>query len=132
MAEVIRFPRAESRAAAPSAEPDAIAALAARLAQRRPDLSHEACTTWARRVASVPPPAAPAPTIAPDDPLFALFDAFKRAEAAYREALQERAERHGLPTQNVAARMRAVRRADKRHRAASGELFDLPDGVLPI
>lgn len=75
-------------------------------------------------------PKTPRPKITPDDPIFALFDAYKEAQRRYEVALSERAHSAGLPKLNMAALLRAFARKQKA--AALADLHDLPDGVLPI
>ena len=68
--------------------------------------------------------------IAPDDPIFALFDAYKEAKAPYDASLLEMARRHGLPIRNMAMILSAIRRRKKAE--IDTDLHELPEGGLPI
>lgn len=50
------------------------------------------------------------PTIAADDPIYALFDAYKEARAKYDAAMSEMARRAGLPKKQMAALMVGARK----------------------
>jgi len=76
------------------------------------------------------PDIVPRPKIAPDDPIFALFDAYKEAKARYDAAFSEMARRCGQEKMSMAALLRSVR---QHHKAkVRADLHDLPEGVLPI
>jgi ribonuclease D len=87
--------------------PRRIEDLAEIIAKEWPDLSEQACHTLATRQVAR---SLPRPEIAPDDPIFGLFDAYKQAEASYRAAIADMARRHGLPLQNMAKIVQAARK----------------------
>jgi hypothetical protein len=70
------------------------------------------------------------PVIEPDDPIIALWEAYKEAKATYDVALSEMARRFDVPKINMAAILRSV--CQKRKTKVGADLHDLPEGVLPI
>lgn len=112
---------ASRQTAARKSSPENLTAIAHdlvdRIAAARPDLSHEAHCSIAKRVvsrsisyaAATEPPRRPL-DIPPDDPVYALFDAHKEARDKYQRRIAEIARRSGRSVKSTASRMIALRR----------------------
>lgn len=79
-----------------------------------PDLSSQACLTLAK--ATLHRSKASPLVIAPDDPIFGLFDTYKTAERTYLDAMRSLARRHGRRMSSMAGILRSVRQRAKKPR----------------
>lgn len=93
--------------------PRRIEELAEDIAKDCPDLSEGACRRIATREVAR---SLPRPEIAPDDPIYGLFDAYKTAERTYRDAMRSLARRHGRQMSSMAGILRSVRHCAKNPR----------------